>query len=162
VTDTTVDRARVLEELDAKLRAQVDERVARGFCGCGCETPLPANPGRRKYRNERHKQRAYRKRLELEAKALGMSSRLSLKALDAATTTRERHADAEPPRKRPQRRRSRPRPGVTIYLPTLDVAERLELVLSAMRCEPRPDGSSLDVLLYTLRPALERRRRRDA
>lgn len=154
------DRALVLQRLHDELAAEVDERVANGRCGCGCPRLLPDNPGRRKYVNERHRQRSYRNRLEREARALGVTTRLSLTSLQTPDSTRERHADADTPATRPQRRRSRPRPGVTLYLPTLDVAERLELVLSAMRAEPKTGGSALDELAHALSLGLARRRTR--
>lgn len=158
--NATDDRAAILQRLHDELAAEVDERVAAGRCGCGCTKPLPGNPGRRKYVNERHRQRSYRNRLEREARALGVTTRLSLSSLQTPDRTREHHADAHTPGTRPQRRRSRPRPGVTLYLPTLDAAERLQLVLCALRAEPKTGGSSLDELAHALDLALARRRTR--
>lgn len=146
-----------LERLRLELALEVDERVAAGMCGCGCPSPLPAPRGRRRYLNERHRQRGYRRRLEVEARALGVPGRLSQKSLSASIPTGERHADAQTRPTPPQARRSRPRPGVTLYLPTLALAERLLAVLD----EGRGVGWDVDELEAAVGIAVTRRRQRD-
>lgn len=148
-----------LDELRTQLALKVDERVAAGDCGCGCGSDLPLNPGRRKYLNERHRQKAYRDRLEAEANALGVPSRLSLRTLQSPSTTRDRHADAPARRQRPQRRRSRPRLGVTVYLATPGLARRL---LADLRNPPAPGANLSSADTGTLTDTLEAALRRAA
>lgn len=162
--DPSPDRR--LEALHAELEAEVRERVAAGVCGCGCGANLGPRPGRRRYANDRHRQRAYRGRLELEAKALAIPARLSVAALRAHESTGERHADAQAPPTAPKRRRSSPRPGVTLYLPTLELAEHLrdELreVLEPATVHGLPQRADVRPLLELVEAALERRRARAA
>lgn len=142
-----------LEQLRAAMVLEVDERVARGMCGCGCPERLPVPVGRRRYVNERHRQRAYRARLEREAAALGVPTRLSHSALQATIRPHDRRADAQTARRTPQRRKSRPRPGVTVYVPTVDAVAAL---LDALADDARPVVVEHRAALAA---ALERRRR---
>lgn len=143
-----------LDELRAALVLEVDERVARGMCGCGCPEHLPTPRGRRRYVNERHRQRAYRSRLEREAAALGVPARLTHEALDATIRTEDRHADAQSAASAPTRRKSRRRPGVSVYVPTIEDAEALLGALAVLT------GDVADAHRDALRVALERHRRR--
>lgn len=142
--------------------AQIDElvaqRVARGECGCGCKgsipTPPPDGEPRQKYVSGSHRQRVYRKRLNARARAVGVEPRLSLHRLPGYVPTGARHGDAQIAGNRRQARRpSRPRPGVSVYLPSVDVAERLLEVLVDV------DDPAVDELEARLRAAVERRRR---
>src|SRR5687768_12898091 len=148
-----------VERLRLELELEADARVEAGRCACGCNKALPVPSGRRRYLNERHRQRGYRKRLEAEARALGVPERLSQKALSASFPTGERHADAQTPRSARQARRSRPRPGVSLYLPAPELVERLlELVDEAIA---RGDvGDQVEAIAAAARAALERRRKR--
>lgn len=152
----SADLERVLADLDAEVEALVE----RDLCGCGCGEPLPrARHARRRYVAEHHRQRQYQRRLEAEARALGVPTRLSLRELEAMERTPNRPSDAESGRTAPKRRRSTPRPGVTLYLPTVDVALDVLLRLEDLaRVEGRAD---LADLAERLERALERRRRRD-
>lgn len=151
---------RRIEELQRELDEELRERIDAGVCGCGCGAPLPSRKGGRKYARESHRQRAHRHRLELIAKALAIPARLSLRELRQYEPTGERHADAQEPPQAPKRRRSAPRPGVTLYLPSVEVAERLALGLHADGCTGE-GRASRDVLLAAIERALERRRRRE-
>lgn len=159
--------ARTLAELHDELAALVLERVSRGECGCGCGDPLPASRGgngRQRYLPG-HRQRAHRRRLEAEARALGVAPRLSLQALAEASTTGQRHGDAQKRRKPRQRRRSAPRPGVTVYLPTIDLAKTVRDAVDLMAHVAREKGTAeraddLDAALVVLEKAIDRRRRR--
>lgn len=151
-----------LERLRLELALEVDERVERGMCGCGCPTALPVPRGRRRYVNDRHRQRAYRHRLEREADALGIPARLSLESLQGTIRTSERHADAQSAASAARRGQTRPRLGVTLYLSTPGLARRL---LADLR-GPRTDGANLsdvdaEILARALTAALERGARRE-
>lgn len=141
-----------LDELRAAMAAEVDERVDRGMCGCGCPSALPVPRARRRYVNERHRQRAYRDRLEREANLLGVPARLSRGSLQMTVPTGDRHADAQSAGTQPQRRRSSPRPGVTVYVPTTAAAARLLDVLAVLEGD-----SVIDAHREALRAAIERR-----
>lgn len=151
------------EYRERKARALEDEgdehgaaEVRAGRCACGCRHNL-GSAARKVYNDVRCRQRHHRARLQRAAEAAGVPSRLSLAAIEAANRTHERHGDA--PARRP-RRRSGPRPGVTIYLPTLELAEdalrALELV------GQYADGEHALEVAGFVQGALERRRKRDA
>lgn len=146
-----------LEHLRQAHAAELDRLLEAGLCGCGCGGRIDAGGnGRRRYLDG-HRQRAHRKRVEAEAKVRGVPTRLSLQALEATDRTRERHADAQSAPRKPRR----PRPGVTVYLPALDIGER---ALEALRAAG--PGGLIDPLLDeaadAIEAALERRRRRAA
>lgn len=144
-----------LDALRLQLALEVDERVERGMCGCGCPERLPVNRGRRRYVNERHKQKAYRQRLEREAEALGVPTRLSLARLQRTNPTRDRRADGQSAASGRQRRQSRPRPGLTVYVPTVDAAIVLLTVFDDLA---QVDGRE-DLVAFrdALKAALKRR-----
>lgn len=109
-------------ELKHELEAEVRELADRGVCGCGCGGPLTKGGNGRRLYLTGHRQRFRRRLLKRLAEASGVPANLSLKSLQASETTGDRNGDAQPPGKRPRRA---PRPGVTLYLPTLEDAERL-------------------------------------
>jgi hypothetical protein len=122
-----------LERVLAELDVEVLELVERGLCGCGCGERLPVKRhARRRYLGEHHRQRQYQRRLEAEARALGVPARLSLRGLEAMHRPGNRPSDAETGPQAPKRRRPAPRPGVTLYLPTVELAERLVRELEAI------------------------------
>jgi hypothetical protein len=153
-----------IEALHRELADEVRERVRAGVCGCGCGAPLGTVKGGRRYVNARHRQRAYRHRLELEAKVLAIPARLSLQALREYEPTRERHADAQEQPQPQKRRRSAPRPGVTLYLPSVDLAEQLAAELREVLDPTSQRGlgprANAQPILDVVEAALERRRRR--
>lgn len=143
----TADLEARVAELRAELDSELEQLLEAGLCGCGCGEPIDGGGnGRRRYRDG-HRQRAHRRRVELEAKVRGVPARLSLKALEATNPPRERHADAQTKPRRPRR----PRPGVTVYLPSVEAAERVWDAIAAD-----------DELEPILEAAIERRRKRAA
>lgn len=163
--DTVVTARERLATLHAELAEEVRERVLNDVCGCGCGARLASRKAGRRYVDERHRQRAYRHRLELEARALAIPARLSLQALRQYEPTEDRHADAQEPAQAPKRRRSSPRPGVTVYLPSLELAEQLARELREVLDPGSQRGLGARVearaLLDAVEAALERRRRRE-
>lgn len=143
-------------ELEAHDEPELAEEVRAGRCACGCRTDLGPGAVRQTYVDQRHRGRAHRARLQRAAEAAGVPPRLSLHALEASAT-RERHGDA--PARR-QRRKTGPRPGVTVYLPSIEVARRLEAHLGDLYA----GGDVLDLreALAALEAALARRRARAA
>lgn len=142
-------------ELEAAGQADLAQEVLEGRCACGCGRRLDSGAVRQFYLDEKHKQRAHRKRLELAAEAAGVPARLTLEALQSSNRTRDRHGDAPARPKRPRR----PRPGVTIYLPTAELADRaraeLAIAVDAGVAELAPVEEAIAA-------ALERRRKRAA
>lgn len=151
-----------------ELRAEGDEHGAdellAGRCACACGRELDSSV-RKVYADVRCRQRHHRRRLQAAAEAAGVPARLSLQALQTSNRTGERHGDA--PARRPARKRG-PRPGVTVYLPSLELAE---LVLGHLRADahaarglverrPRDEDGDLDRAVELVREALERRRAR--
>jgi hypothetical protein len=110
-------KARELEA-DGELEAAAELRAGR--CACTCGARLEGGGVRQFYVEVRHRQRAHRARLERAAEAAGVPPRLSLHALESTNRAPDRHGDA-PARRKPRQRR--PRAGVTVYLPSVELAE---------------------------------------
>jgi hypothetical protein len=164
-------------ELKRELIAAAHELAERGLCGCGCGEELggQGGNGRKVFRDVRHRQRFRRRMLKRLAEASGVPANLSVRTLQATETTDERNGDAQTRRKRPRRA---PRPGVSIYLPTPEVARLLEPLLEGHVARTREALASGEVRLATsvlerelanaelaleaIAKALERRRRRAA
>lgn len=85
------------------------EATAAGRCGCLCGQPLAANRRRGvRYRDEHHKQRAYRARVDARAADRGVATKhgvMTLESLPPASDTGNRNGDAPTARQRTQRRR---------------------------------------------------------
>jgi hypothetical protein len=146
-------RARELED-DGELEAAAELRAGR--CACTCRNEL-GGAVRAFYVDQRHRQRHHRARLRRLAEAAGVPTSLSVQALQARESTRDRNGDAPARRKRAQRR---PRPGVTLYLPSLNVADALAVVMGDLvQLDTTPE---LEVAREALEVAIARRRRREA
>jgi hypothetical protein len=122
-----------------------------GKCACGCGDEAPA--GSAYAHLDRCRQRAYRERVKAEAKAAGIDSPGSLRAIRGSRTTSARNGDA-------QRRPRKPREGISIYLPTPLLAERVQEVLGyAIENEGQGDlRPALDAVLKARRRRASRRR----
>lgn len=114
------------------LKDRQDAAVEAGFCACLCGEPLPSRVRGRRNLNERHKDTARNAREAARAADLGLptrSRRIAVSRLDPSnpTSTRGSHASA---RRRP--RQTRHREGVQIYLPTVELAERVRTALAGI------------------------------
>lgn len=124
--------------------------VSPRVCLCGCGTSLEGRRAGTFYVDGAHRQRAHRKRIRDLAGELGVPASLSLETLEATRTLRLRNGDAQVSSPRARRR---PREGVTLYLPTLELAEALEAILGE-------ELSTSRRLAEIVRRGIERRRAR--
>jgi hypothetical protein len=139
----------------ARVLAEQRERVARGVCACGCGERLPVERRRgTRFQDERHRQRAYRARVDAAAADAGLPANrgvLTLEAVRQARATGTRNDDARKPARARQARR---REGVSVYLPSVELAEQVRALLARHGKSVRPAVESFD-------RALSRRRARD-
>lgn len=135
--------AKALElERDGETESAVE--VLAGRCACRCGTRIVGGSVRTFYVDERHRKRHHRAKLERLAAAAGVPARLSIETLQAARGTGERPADAPAPRKRRQSKRD----GVSVYLPSLAVAEAVARLIKNVLDDARD-------VLDDARPELE-------
>lgn len=129
-------------------------------CACGCGRDLQASRRRTAiYYDERCRQRAYRKRVRDAAEAAGVSASLSLKSLDASSGAPSRNGDAKKGATRAERPKRGPRAGVTVYLPTPLLADRVREVLGQAASEGQGD---LQAAVDAVAKAMAREARRRA
>lgn len=144
-------RAQWRERKAAELRARGEEvaalEVLAGRCACGCGNVLAASSVRTFYVDQKHRARRHRRRLERLAEAAGVPARLNLDTVQTSTHSggRARNASA-----RSRRHETRPRPGVTVYFPTVEMAEALLI----------GDLDEMNAAHERVRAAIERRERR--
>lgn len=144
-------------------------RVRDGYCGCGCGERLPVpydkhrnrlafEAGRRRFVRESHRQRQYRVKLRRLAEAQGFTAPLSLKTVQGSTGTRDRSGDAQAG---PRKRQGKPRKGLSIYLPTVQDAERLAEWIDHLRVGPDAT-TELEPAAQAISRALDRHARKAA
>lgn len=122
-----------------------------GKDGTGCtETVGPGE--RRRYKDEKHRDRAYRNRIRARAEAAGLPPRLTVAALSATRSTRIASADAPRPRNRPAARRE----GVTVYLPSVEIAVAVQEALRG----PVDPSRELEFADRAVTAAIDRRQKR--
>lgn len=149
--------ARVRRDVEAR-RA---ERIADDLCPCPCGRRHEAGSSQRYARGERCKNAAHRELVAATAEALGVPARQSLQSLQTPESTDEGHADAPAARNRPRR----PRQGVTVYLPTVELAKSVADYLDALvrtDAQAAAELGGLEGAPALVRAALERRRARGA
>lgn len=161
-----------LKRLARSIDAEVDARVREGLCGCGCGERLPIpyrgkgrdrhqipfEEGRKRFVRESHRQRHYKDKLRRLAHAQDAPLVLSLKTVGLGSPTRDRSGDAPG---KPRKRQTSSRKGVSIYLPTVQDAERLAEWLDLQR-EGEHATTELEEARRAVDRALTRRARKAA
>jgi hypothetical protein len=156
------ERGAGVERVRERIAAEEADRLERGVCLCGCEEPIVrprSGNGRRHYVNERHRDRRYRERVRREAEAAGVPVRQTRETLDSSNDPGARRTDAQ---RAGKRRPARRREGVSIYLPSLEVAESVHALLGAVVGTAGVAQLELEPAVAAFARAIGRRRERPA